>query len=300
MLSDGTTLPRPMMMWQVRGLDEAGDGLVSLDEWCAGLPHDLPESEPCTQEELGALSLRPLDVAELRVDAPIGPPRGGDPLPPQVLHKFKFKLVAQRQLTCIWSTKNTSASYELSLWAPELDATPLSRRSKAKICLGHACANSIDAPSKGHSPIVLEVVDSSVLLGASEHLPNLIEQLLPPPSRYRLAWHSLQHTPPLYLWRAVPPSAQFVALGMLATTSDEPPAMDAMRCVPKRWCERQASPCRLLWRDDGQGGRPGSFWAVPSMELVVAGQGAEPPEEALSSWALKESKITTDTWLLSQ
>ena len=75
-----------------------------------------------------------------------------------------------------------------------------------------------------------------------------------------------------------------------------------MRCVPRRWCRRQAAPARLLWRDDGQGGRPGSFWQVPVMELVVAAQGAEPPEEASASWALDESKMSAENagWLLSQ
>ena len=129
----------------------------------------------------------------------------------------------------------------------------------------------------------------------------LVEQLLPAPARYRLVWHDKGAlTRPIYLWRPVPPSAQFVALGMLATATDEPPALDAMRCVPRRWCERQTVASRLLWRDDGQGGRPGSFWAIPTTELVVAAQGAEPPEEALASWTIRESKITTDTWLLSQ
>ena len=150
------------------------------------------------------------------------------------------------------------------------------------------------------SPLVLEVSDSSVILGSSEHLHAVVEQLLPPPARYRLAWHSLTHKPPLYVWRAVPPSGQFLALGMLATTSDEPPPLEAMRCVPRRWCERHEKPARLVWRDEGQGGRPGSFWQLPAMELLVAGQGAEPPEEALACWGLKEGKMTTDTWLVSQ
>ena len=65
----------------------------------------------------------------------------------------------------------------------------------------------------------------------------LIEQLLPPPVRYRLVWHDKGAvTRPIYLWRPVPPSAQFVAMGMLSTATDEPPSLDAMRCVPRRWC----------------------------------------------------------------
>ena len=35
----------------------------------------------------------------------------------------------------------------------------------------------------------------------------------------------------------------------VATTSEEPPTISAMCCVPRRWCERQPAPARLLWRD---------------------------------------------------
>ena len=286
----------------VRGLDEAGDGMVSLDEWVNALAPEIAENEPSTQDLLAAIHLQPLDVTEIRVGAPPGPARLAEPVPPAALAKFKFKLVPQHKLSCVWSTRNTSARSDLSLWSPDLDNANLQKRSKAKVCLGHACTTSVDAPSKGHLPIVLEVIDSSVMMGSSDHLHNLVGQLLPPPVRYRLAWHSLQHKPPLYLWRAVPPSGQYLALGMIATTSDEPPALESLRCVPRRWCEKQARPAKLLWRDEGEGGRPGSFWAIPTMELIVAGGGAEPPEEALASWTLKESKMTTEAagWLLSQ
>ena len=51
----------------------------------------------------------------------------------------------------------------------------------------------------------------------------LVEQLLPAPVRYRLVWHDKGAlTRPLYLWRPVPPSAQSVALGMLAASNLTP------------------------------------------------------------------------------
>lgn len=39
----------------------------------------------------------------------------------------------------------------------------------------------------------------------------------------------------LYVWRPVPPSSVFVALGMIATTTEAPPPQDSVRCVPRRW-----------------------------------------------------------------
>jgi len=35
----------------------------------------------------------------------------------------------------------------------------------------------------------------------------------------------------LFIWRPVPPSDDFVALGMLATKTEDPPPLDALRCV---------------------------------------------------------------------
>ena len=130
----------------------------------------------------------------------------------------------------------------------------------------------------------------------------LVEQLLPAPARYRLVWHDKgAFTRRIYLWRPVPPSAQFVALGMLATAGDEPPPLDAVCCVPRRWCEHAVA-TRRVWRDDGQGGRPGSLWATPGMELLLAVQGHEPSEAELRCWVLVESKSTADNtgWLVAQ
>jgi hypothetical protein len=287
--------------------------MVSIDEWVASLPPELPEAEPTTQDALLGLRLPPLDnVRELREGAaPLRKPV--EPVPPHALAKFRFKLVAHKSLALVWSTKHTTSRADLSLWAPDVDtSTPLHKRSRVRLCLGHTCSDGLDPPGKGgrgHPPLVLEVTDSAVSmaaresgLGSSDHLASVVEQLCPLPVRYRLAWHSFQHKPPLYVWRAVPPSGHFLALGMVATTSEDPPPLSAMHCVPRRWCERQAAPAKLQWRDDGQGGRPGSFWLLPHMELVVAGQGAEPPEEALACWALKAEKATADNtgWLVMQ
>ena len=38
----------------MRGLDDDGDGLLTLDEWQAALPESMPESEPSTQAPLTA------------------------------------------------------------------------------------------------------------------------------------------------------------------------------------------------------------------------------------------------------
>jgi len=278
-----------------RGMDYDGNGRITLDAWCAALPPSLPEVEPSTQDVLATAKL----ASPTNLEMGKFPQHSVDSIPPNALSRFRFKLVAQKTLGLVWSTRNTNSRQDLSFWSPELDGTPLHKRHRVRLCVGHTCTNGLDPPGKGGraAPLVLEVSDSGVTLGSSEHLHAVVEQLLPTPLRFRLAWFSLQHTPPLYIWRAVPPSGQFVALGMVATTTEEPPPLNALCCVPRRWCEKHSMPPRLVWRDDGSGGRPGSFWVNPATELVLAVQGSEPPEG--ETWCLRDHKVSTDNWLVA-
>ena len=59
---------------------------------------------------------------------------------------------------------------------------------------------------------------------------------------------------------------------------------------------------RFVWRDDGQGGRAGSLWATPNMDLMLCVRGHEPGEEERTVWCLKEEKCSSDNvgWLVSQ
>ena len=143
----------------------------------------------------------------------------------------------------------------------------------------------------------------------------MVEQLLPPPLRYRLVWHAKgsgassaggdEKRPPLYLWRAVPPGPQFCALGVLATATEvsmnpnpnptpdphpspspnpnpnqEPPPISAVHCVPRRWCGLEKQPPRLVWSNEGQGGMAGAIWTNASqLQTMMAAQGHEPPAQ---------------------
>ena len=154
-----------------------------------------------------------------------------------------------------------------------------------------------ESPSKAKlEPQVIEVTDTAVqhTLSSSEYMGAVVDQLLPPPLRYRLAWHDAHAKPPLYVWRAVPPTADFVAVGMFCTTSDEQPELSAMSCVPKRWLVHEREESRCVWRHGGQvGGRAGSFWATAQLSLLVASQGQDPPPSE-ARWA-----FSTDRWWAS-
>ena len=38
--------------------------------------------------------------------------------------------------------------------------------------------------------------------------------------------------PPLYIWEPIPPAAEYVAIGMVATDTDEAPHLDEVRRAP--------------------------------------------------------------------
>ena len=67
-------------------------------------------------------------------------------------------------------------------------------------------------------------------MGASEHLNAVVQQLLPPPLRYRLVWHTEEGKTPLYVWKAVPPGPNFVAMGMAITMNER--TDDAANAAP--------------------------------------------------------------------
>lgn len=242
----------------LRGIDADADGLLALEEWAAAFHDDAAESDASTQALLANLSLTPMRVKELYEGAQIGR-RQPTPVPAAALAKFKFKLKAHGKWSCVWSNKSTGAHNDVSIWAPELEGGGgFHKKSHGRVCVGHLPIDGFDSPGKAKvEPIVLEVTDTAVqhkLTAASEYMGAVVDQLLPPPLRYRLAWHDAHAKPPLYIWRAVPPSHDYVAIGMIASTSEEQPELTAMSCVPRRWVQHYdyGDAPKCVWRHGGQ------------------------------------------------
>ena len=81
----------------------------------------------------------------------------------------------------------------------------------------------------------------------------------------------------MYVWRAVPPSEEFVSLGIVCTTSENPPAPDTMRCVHRSWIKvSEVTPVKV-WDDSGSWGQKGSFRIVNSLNLLCVTEGHEAP-----------------------
>ena len=88
----------------------------------------------------------------------------------------------------------------------------------------------------------------------------------------------------------MPASSDYVALGMIATKTEEAPPLKSVHCVPREWVEPAPELTKMLWSDAGASGKAGSLWAAGTLQMLVATQGQQPPEE--KSWRLKRTRFT--------
>ena len=80
---------------------------------------------------------------------------------------------------------------------------------------------------------------------------------MPPPARFQVVWSRADRSGhALTVWSAVPPTNDFVALGMVATATpaSQRPPLDIIHCVPRAWT-RRATASELVYD-----GAEGSVW----------------------------------------
>ena len=106
---------------------------------------------------------------------------------------------------------------------------------------------------------------------ASVRLMAALDQVLPPAARFQVVW-SRGGANPLTIWSVVPPTNDFVALGMVATATgaSQRPPLEMIRCVPKVWTRR--CPASELVYD----GAEGSVW-LSKHGLLHASKGRTAP-----------------------
>lgn len=128
----------------------------------------------------------------------------------------------------VWTSKGTGGA-RASVWAPSLGGG-LASANKVRLCLGHHAATGLEEP---RGPLVLELHDTAKNgMQTSKALPRAQAQLLPHPLSYRQVWsRAVGGAQPLFVWRPLPPSAAFVALGNIATSTAQPPPLEAVRCL---------------------------------------------------------------------
>jgi len=179
---------------------------------------------------------------------------------------------------------------DASIWVPSTSVRL--HRNRVRLCVGYVASGSLSPPSlqalqqagtraedsrTGQElppsdvfpPITIELADTTrSALSSSPELAIAAKRLFPPPLRFEQVWSKKRGQQQLFVWTGVPPSAEFVCLGMVATTTSAPPPADCIRCVPKGWCVEAEMEPQLIWSDQGSGGKPGSFWTTSAHNLL--------------------------------
>ena len=189
-------------------------------------------------------------------------------LPDEIVRHCRASLVLHTEFAEVW--KSTGLANDVGVWRPQIGTSFMSK-NRARINLGDYAQRGLtspamDTPHEMGGRLTLELHDTKGTgLAGSKHLATMLAHFCPAPVRFKQVWYKrldVKGALPLYIWRAVPPSAKFVALGMVATTTDDPPPRESIRCVPKAWCVESEALPELIWEDSGTGGRPGSLWAL--------------------------------------
>lgn len=182
---------------------------------------------------------------------------------------------------------------KMSVWAPDTKYSAIEkarRKNKRLLCIGHYAIKNFKKPGKR---LVVEVMDSTKLAGVrgSKFIDRAVEELFPHPARFHQVWSEPRAATPFFTWEPVPPSDEFVAMGMVASNSETPPPVECVRCVPRKYTKESEVRAATIWQDSGAG-RSGSVWHVNDMQLLVITEGHEKPENEHLDFLSKEFKAT--------
>jgi hypothetical protein len=201
--------------------------------------------------------------------------------------RIKVKLVKLTNFVEVWNSKGSMGRSPVSVWAPDTRIGGMMKANRIRVCVGHYVNSSFDNPSKDKKSarMVLELSDTKGygIMGSSALMP-VLAKMMPFPIRYRQVWNqqaTKEGGVSFYAWAPIPPSPKFVCLGMIGTATDDPPPLEAVRCVPKVWTVPADGTAVQVWNDSGTAGRPGSMWDVSSLHLAAITQGHVAPKEKL-------------------
>lgn len=87
----------------------------------------------------------------------------------------------------------------------------------------------------------------------------------------------------MYIWKPVPPTPDFVALGVVATTTADEPPLDSVRTVNRGFVNVSRTKPARMWDSSGLGGKKGSFWTTTlssshrALGLMAVSDSMDPP-----------------------
>jgi hypothetical protein len=201
-----------------------------------------------------------------------------------ILANFKVKLKPVAGFSEVWNSQGSQSLSQVSIWLPSLQTSSfLSSSSKVRLCLGVYACRGFANPLKTSVTTrfqVLEVTNSAASFQKSKTLSAVLAQYCPHPVKYRQLWHLSRGNKSLYAWQPQPPTTDFVCLGIMCTTTEDPPELRLIRCLPKTWVTQSKMAPQKIWDDSGSGGgKPGSVWLVNSLGLIAIVPGHNPPTE---------------------
>ena len=269
----------------VNSVDSDADGYLSFSDYKRAFYEDGDEFDVLQQmsktdatnggesREIDGLSITQEKIAEIADMKDSNAPVVAD-IADDVVRAFKVKLkeITGSDLKRVWNSEGTGARSLVSVWGPKTAAGRNVKDSVCSICVGHY-ANEGDHAPKAH---VMRVRDTKAgKVGGSSNMDDVLNRFLPFPIRYQQVWNKQSGEQEFYAWKPIPPSKLFVTLGKIATTSDDAPPLDAVRCVPRSWAVPTTMEPTMVWDDAGSGGRPGSLWRVnPEGMMGVAQRNA--------------------------
>ena len=210
------------------------------------------------------------------------------------LKGLHIKLQPPKKLEPVWSSLGTASGKPISLW--RLSGTRATS-SKLRLSLGDYLTEGVADPllnsnfdenqlemawdsnqNEVSAFLCLELSDQYTFRrNRTRWLKACAERLFPPPIRYRQVWHLPQGDRSVYGWAPVPPDANYVALGHVATRTDAPPPPRAVRCVPIAMVDALAAiqilGSKPAWTNSSLGGRKGSLWRHAHGGLLVVARG---------------------------
>lgn len=147
---------------------------------------------------------------------------------------------------------------------------------KQKVTFGHLACASLTPPSDID---VLEITDEDetgwLKSGSMDKLHEFLSTFFPFPARFEKVWARMptaRGMAPLYIWRPVPHSKDYVPLGMIATSDDTEPPADSLRCVHKAFARGlPTAELAQLWADPGSAGPPAGVWGAKASRATLFG-----------------------------
>ena len=252
----GIEVKKPELYALMNHVDHDRDGKLSFEEYVAAFPDD-EDAIADIEIDLDKMNIPPRAIAELSDLSGKSAELSEfydivEHLSENVISNFRIKLKPVSSYTKVWTSEGSSTSNPVSVWRPSLENSSMWQSGRQRCCLGYYVNNGFEKPkpvggggffsrksSSTEERNMIEVYDKS---GAGSRVLKAVTNVLcPHPVRYRQLWF-MKRGAIIFIWEPVPPSDDFVALGVIATTKEEPPPLLASRCVPRRWCGSRLKP----------------------------------------------------------